>query len=448
MNTATARQINGAPLGQEVIGRGSREGARLMREWFASLTQASQEGKKAAYVFVMGSMSEVLRTFDMPIVFPEVMALQAAVRGTAATFLKEAEDYGFSPDVCGYVKSDIAMHLRGGDHPMGQIPKPSLLVTTNMCNTYFKWVEFSERIHAAPIATIDVPYGRAAKTSSQPGDADYKFELAYVVGQIKELIAACERLTGKRFDIDKFRQHLRYSNTMNRYWQLLLALNERMPAVYSALTDGLAFLGMSNCFRASAEGARYMKDLYEEMEYRSLNGIGAMTRKDGKDVPIDQRFRLGFMGVPCYSKFTGFAELFSNWGGVFVISTYLKMASGGVAIGYEVDLNNPIESFAEGIMLALREIQSDGLFEHSDIESRFSPYKLDGIVYHGVKSCRGGSGGLADRRFHTSEALSLPTVLLESDIVDPRAVSIAQMRNRVDAFFEGMVSRQQKGATH
>lgn len=428
----------------DIVGRGSREGARLMREWFASLTEASRQGQKAAFVFVMGNMNEVLRTFDLPIVFPEVTALQTAVRGTSEGYLKEAEDYGFSPDVCGYVKADIAMHLRGGEHPMGLIPKPALVVTTNACNTYFKWAEIWERLYEAPVVTIDIPNDRACGPRSMPGDKNFRYELSYVVTQVKELIASCERITGKKFDIDKFREHLGYANIMSRYWKRLLALNERTPAVYNALTDGLAFLGMANCFRATREGADYFKSLYEEMEYRSDHGIGSMTRKDGKDVPVEQRFRLGLLGVPCYPIFRGFSEFFSDWGGVFVISSYLKFASGGTALGYEFDLDNPIESFAEGSLLTVRETQQGLLFDFPDIESKFSPYKLDGIVYHGVKSCRTASSGLADRRYHASERLGLPTLLLESDIVDPRAVAKAQMKNRTDAFFEGLIARKQK----
>ena len=279
------------------------------------------------------------------------------------------------------------------------------------------------------MVTIDIPNQRAACLKSMPGDRDFKFEQAYVVQQVKELIAACERVTGTKFDIDKFREHLRHANTMSRYWKMLLALNERKPAVFNALTDGLAYLGMANCFRATEEGAIYFKQLYEEMEYRSKNGIGALTKKDGKDVPVEQRFRLGLMGVPCYPIFRGFSEFFSDWGGVFVMSSYLKFASGGTALGYEFNLDDPIESFAEGSLLTVRETQTGLLFNFPDIEDRLSPYHLDGIVYHGVKSCRTASAGLADRRYHSSEVLGLPTLLLELDIVDPRAVSKAQMKN-------------------
>jgi len=433
-----------APADEAIVGRGARESARLMRGWFSSLTEAARHDRKAAYVFTMGNMNEVLRTFDMPIVYPEVTALQTAVRGTAEDYLKEAEDYGYSPDICGYVKVDVAMHLRGGGHPMGLIPKPSIAVTTNACNTYFKWAEIWSRLYGAPVVTIDVPNERAANCRSLPGDEDFKYELAYVVGQVEELIEICEEVTGTRFDIDKFRQHLDYANRMSRYWKMLLALNERTPAVFSALTDGLAFLGMANCFRATEEGATYFKELYEEMAYRSAHGLGATTRKDGRDVPVEQRFRLGLLGVPCYPYFRGFSELFSDWGGVFVISSYLKFASGGTALGYEFDLDNPIESFAEGTLLTVRETQTGLLFDFPDIEDKLSPYRLDGIVYHGVKSCRTVSTGLADRRLHSVDGLDMPTLMLESDIVDPRVVAKAQMKNRADAFFEGLTVRQQK----
>ena len=439
-----AQQGNAAPTDPGIVGRGSREGARLMRKWFTSLTEAARHDRRAAFVFVMGNMNEVLRSFDLPIVFPEVTALQTAVRGTAEDFLKIAEDYGYSPDVCGYVKADIAMHLRGGEHPMGLIPKPGLAVITNACNTYFKWAEAWERLYGAPVVTIDVPNERAAGTRSRPGEKNFKFEHEFVVAQIRELIATCERVTGRRFDIDRFREHLRHSNTMTRYWRLLIALNRNTPAVFNALSDGLAFLGMSNCFRATEEGANYFKELYEEMQYRVQHGLGSTTRKDGQDVAVDQRFRLGFFGVPCYPIFKTFSEFFTDWGGVFVVSSYLHYASGGAAVGYEYDLDHPIESFAEGTLLQVRETQSGLLFDFPDIDDRMSPYRLDGIVYHGVKSCRTASTGLADRRLHLSKSLGLPSLLIESDIVDPRAVSKAQMKNRIDAFFEGMIARRQK----
>src|SRR3972149_3290895 len=87
----------------DIVGRGAQDGARLFREWFQGMTETAEAGRSAAYVFVMGSLAEILRVFDYPMVFPEIHALQMAVRRTAHEYLNQAEDVGFSPDICGYV---------------------------------------------------------------------------------------------------------------------------------------------------------------------------------------------------------------------------------------------------------------------------------------------------------------------------------------------------------
>jgi len=109
----------------EIVGRGNNDGAALFREWFEDLNASADRGDSAAYVFVMGSMAELLRVFDLPVVFPEINSLQTAVRRVAHEYLNQAEDYGYSPDICGYVKADVAVQLRGGAHPMGQIGRAS-----------------------------------------------------------------------------------------------------------------------------------------------------------------------------------------------------------------------------------------------------------------------------------------------------------------------------------
>jgi hypothetical protein len=84
-----------------IVGRGRSEGARLFREWVNELTEAGARGERSAYIFVMGSMAEILRSFDMHTVFPEVNFLQTAVRHVSHDYLNEAEGMGYSPDIFG-----------------------------------------------------------------------------------------------------------------------------------------------------------------------------------------------------------------------------------------------------------------------------------------------------------------------------------------------------------
>jgi benzoyl-CoA reductase subunit B len=421
-----------------IVGRGNREGARLFQEWFADLGVAAEEERGGAYVFVMGSLAELMRCFDFPVVFPEVNSLQTAVRHQAHEYLNEAEDYGYSPDICGYVKADVATQLRGGSLPMGRIPRPAIAVYTNACNTYIKWAEIWERMYDCPIVTIDVPGSRAAGLRPGRGDPDFENDRSYVLAQLRELIPLLEKTSGKAFDIDRLRETLGHANTAALGWQRVLELNKATPSVFNALTDGTIFLGVSNCLRGTPEGARYFDDLVEEMEIKSAEGIGTIT---------DEQYRLLFVGVPCYPIFRRFAELFSEWGGTFVNSTYLWFASGGANEGFQYDLDRPLESLAEGLLLGVRAAMDSMFFQTESLLQMFDTYQADGVVYHPIKSCRTVSTGLADNRREVMSRGDVPSLFIESDMMDRRVVSEAQLKNRIDAFFEGLASRRVKAAT-
>lgn len=420
-----------------IVGRGNREGARLFREWFEELTRAAEEGRGGAYVFVMGSLGELLRVFDLPVVFPEINSLQTAVRKVAHEYLNEAEDLGYSPDICGYVKADIATQKRDGRLPMGRIPRPSIAVLTNACNTYIKWAEIWERMYHMPSYVLDVPGSRADGLLPGRGDRDFENDRRYVTAQLRELILLLEEVTGKRFDVDRLRETLGYANRMNRGWKRVLELNQSRPSLFNALSDGTIYLGVSNGFRGAAEGAAYFDDLVEEMEYKQANGVGTL---------VDEQYRLIFVGVPCYPIFRRFTELFTEHGGTFINSTYLWFASGGSNLGFQYDVKDPVESLAEGLLLGVRDSMDSMFFQTRALAQMIDEYAADGIVFHPIKSCRTVSTGLADNRRALMERRDIPSLFVESDMMDRRVVSEAQLKNRIDAFFEGLASRRQVAA--
>lgn len=426
MNAATAGGL---------VGRGNADGARLFREWFSDLSQAAEEGRPGAYVFVMGSVAELLRCFDFPIVFPEINSLQTAVRHVAHEYLDQAEDYGYSPDICGYVKADVAAQLRGGVLPMGKIPKPGLAILTNACNTYIKWGEIWERMYQTRAFVLDIPGSRAADLSPAPGQRSFDNDRRYVLAQLQELITVCETISGVKFDIDRLRTSLAHANEMATGWARVLELNRSRPSLFNALTDGTIYLGVSNSLRGTKEGAAYFTDLVEEMEYKQAHGIGTLT---------EELYRLIFVGVPCYPMFRRFGELFTEWGGTFVNSTYLWFASGGAHQGYQYDLAHPLESLAEGLLLTVRSAMDSMFFQTAPMLQMVNDFSADGVVYHPIKSCRTVSTGLADSRRALMQLTDIPSLFIESDMMDRRVVSEAQLKNRIDAFFEGLASRKQQ----
>ncbi len=242
-------------------------------------------------------------------------------------------------------------------------------------------------------------------------------------------------MTGKPFDIDRLREVLGVTNEMGRSWRRLLEINKGTPAVYDSMMEGTIFLGVVNALRGTPEGAKYFADLVEEMEYKLEQRISPHGEES-------EKHRLIFVGVPCYPIFRRFYHLFSDWGGTFVGSTYLWFASGGFNLDFEYDLDRPLESLAEGLMLGVQSAVDSMLFQDRALIEAIDTYGADGVVYHPIKSCRTVSTSLADSRRVVLEERDVLCLYIESDMMDKRVVSEAQLKNRIDAFFEGLDSRK------
>jgi benzoyl-CoA reductase subunit B len=409
------------------------EGQRLIKDWYASLETANERGAPVANIFVMGNAIEILRAFDFELVFPEINSLQTGVRKTSEEYIRLSEDYGMSPDVCSYVKADVGLILKKGEHPAGRIPKASLAIASNMCNTFVKWAEIWERWLKVPTFVLDLPGQRAAGWEVRSGDPQHMADSRWIEAQYRDLIEKCEQITGRKLDLDRLAEVEERTNTMVRHWNNVMELNRTCPAPYNAMLDGLTFIGIMNVYRGAPEGVEYMRRLEEHLRAKVARGEGRVS---------DERFRLLFSGTPCYVSMRRLVELFETWGGVFAYSDYLTFAAGGLdAAGAGYDISRPVESLAEVTALAAHRGLSHQFFSHEALAQQIKDYSADGVVFHGIKSCRFVSSGMADTREYITRRLDVPSLYIESDLIDPRYWSDAQIKNRVDAFFEALQQR-------
>ncbi|HEX5569774.1 MAG TPA: 2-hydroxyacyl-CoA dehydratase family protein, partial [Ktedonobacterales bacterium] len=293
-------------------------GQRLVNQWLKNVHTAPERGQPVAYVFVMGNAIEILRAFGFELVFPEINSLQTGVRKAAPEYLARAEDFGFSPDVCSYVKADVGLMLSDMQHPSGaRIPRPDIAIASSLCNVYIKWAEIWERHFGASTFVLDIPGKRFANWRPIPGSPQYDADKRWVGGQLEDLIAQCERITGQRFDPDKLAEVEANVNEMVRLWVEILKLNQHRPAPYNSMLDGLTYIGVLNAWRGTAEGVAYMRLLRDEVAAKVARGEGRVR---------DERYRLIFSGTPCYVNLRRMVERFETHGGVFAASDYLTYA--------------------------------------------------------------------------------------------------------------------------
>jgi benzoyl-CoA reductase subunit B len=416
-------------------------GQRLVNQWLANLNTAQERGRPVAYIFVMGNAIEILRAFDFELVFPEINSLQTGVRKAAPDFLAKAEDFGFSPDVCSYVKADVGLMLSDMQHPSGtRMPPPNIAIASTLCNVYIKWAEIWERQFGTPAFVLDIPGKRFAAWQPLPGTPAYEADKRWVEAQLRDLIERCEQITGTPFNPDRLAAVLDLTNEMIRLWVEVLKLNHHRPAPYNSMLDGLTYIGVLNAWRGTPEGVAFMQLLRDEMAAKVAHGKGRVA---------NERFRLIFSGTPCYVNMRRLIELFESHGGVFAASDYLTYAAGGLdSSGLFYDPSRPLESLAEVTTRASQLGLSNHFFSHHTLAQQVKDYSADGIVYHGIKSCRTVATSMADNREYVTTRYGLPTLYIESDLIDPRYWSDAQIKNRVDAFFEVLEQRALLAAGH
>ena len=165
----------------------------MIAEHYHRLATAKESGKKVVYTFVPGNLTELISSFGLLPVLPEINALQSGMRGRTGEYITLAEKHGHSEDVCTYVKCDIGMLLKGNVGPTGEkLPEPDLLLLSYTgCFTFMKWFELLREEYHSPVAMLHVPYQPDGRVTPAMRD--------YVVKQLRDtVIPALERVSGRR----------------------------------------------------------------------------------------------------------------------------------------------------------------------------------------------------------------------------------------------------------
>lgn len=394
---------------------------------FKELANVKNTGKKVVYTFVPGNLSELIRSFDMLPVYPEINALQSGMRKKSEAYIKEAENWGHSEDVCTYVKCDIGMMLKGNIGPTGEkIPDPDLLLLSYTgCFTFLKWFENLEKLYpGVPVALLHTPYQENGEITTDMTE--------YMVKQLKnDVIPKMEQVSGQKFSPEKLKTILQHSADTEDLIVKIFNTTKNVPSPIDAYFAGVYYIGPINIgFRGTAEATEYYKELYSEILERVKLGLGPLTPEGEME---EEKFRLVVEGPPNWTSFREFWKLFYDMGAVIVSSSYTRV--GGVyKYGFRHDPSRLLESLSEYCM---------GCYTNMNLPQRvdmladeIKEYKADGFLVNSIKSCNSFSAGQLLIMRTLEDRLGIPVGFIESDLVDPRYFSYSNIKNRLESFFQ------------
>jgi len=408
----------------------------MIQAYFSRLARAPDEGKKCVYTFVPGNLTELLGAFGVLPVLPEINALQSGMRGKSRDYIGLAEKLGHSEDVCTYVKCDIGMLKSGNVGPTGErLPEPDLLLLSYTgCFTFLKWFELLGQEYGCPVVMLHVPYqGDGVITDSMR---------RYVVDQLKKkVIPALERISGRAFDEDLLREQLARSAQAEDDLVWVLESAKQKPSPIDAYFGGVYYIGpIFTSFRGTQDAIDYYKELRAEVQERLRLGKGPII-PDGE--LREEKYRVVVEGPPNWTSFRQFWQMFTDEGAVVVASTYTKV--GGVYDnGFRHDPRRPLETLAEYCMGCYTNLN---LPTRVQMLSRYvKDYGADGFLINSVKSCNSFSAGQLVILREVEQRTGKPGGFIESDLVDPRYFSAANIKNRLESYFQ-MIEQKRGGGT-
>ena len=392
----------------------------IMTHYYIEAKTAADSGRKVAWI-TSGGPVEPLIAMDVIPVYPENHGAMIGAAKMGQDLCEKAEAMGYSSDLCSYARADIAAApIDGG--PIGGLPRPDMLVCcNNICGTVLKWFEVQARHFAVPLFILDTPVCHIDST-----DAVRR----YVRGQIQEYITFLETVCGPPMDMERMVAVGRLSIEAQRLWQAVLDTAVHRPAPMSAF-DAFFHLALIVTLRGTQTAVDYYRELLAEMRQRIAAGIGAVP---------DERYRLLWDNLPVWYRTRWLSDQFAAHGACLVADTYTSAWCSSMPY---LDENDFLRSMAEGYTRIYLNLGIDQMA--ASVVDMIDKYRVDGLVMHSNRSCKPYSLGQYDIQRIVAEQRGLPSLMLEADMVDPRAFAEGQIQTRIDAFMEMVKERKATG---
>ncbi|HSO20832.1 MAG TPA: 2-hydroxyacyl-CoA dehydratase family protein, partial [Desulfosarcina sp.] len=401
----------------------TKEMHRIMAEYFYELDRGAKSGeRKIAWCTSVGP-AEILRAMGFLVYFPETHSAMLGSSRMATDLIPKANAVGYSPDICSYLTADIGAYLEKVS-PLSKVfegiqgpPKPDVLVfNTNQCRDVQDWFGFYAQEYDVPVIGVHSYVGVQEVEQSH---------VQSIARQMQDLIPPLERITGSRFDMDRFKETVALSRECSELWKQVL---DTAAAVPSPITffDGTTLMGAAVVGRGTPEANACYRTLLDELNRRIEEKQGAVE---------DERFRIYWDGMPVWGRLSAHAKLFAGLKTNVLASTYCNSW-----IFSALDPDDPFNSMARAYT-ELFIVRADAPKE-AYIRDMLDFFKVDGIIYHDAKTCPNNSNCRYGMPQRLEKQTGIPSLTINGDLNDLRLISDEQTKTNVEAFIEQLAENK------
>lgn len=360
---------------------------------------------------------EICETLGVPVVYPENQAAAISAKGGGLRMCEHSEQNGYSNDICAYARISLAfMDIK--ECKELDMPQPDfILCCNNICNQMIKWYENISKELDIPMILIDIPYNTEFETSDD--------RVKYIRAQFDDAIVQLEKITGKVFSQERFKEVMEISQRSSKAWLKATSFAKYTPSPLNGF-DLFNHMAVAVCARGKIEAAEAFELLAEEYEQAVKDGTSTYRG--------EEKHRILFEGIACWPylrhKLTTLMQYNIN-----VVGTVYADAFG-------VIYNNVDE-----MMKAYSYVPNAVCFDRA-LKMRADVVKqtnCEGAVIHTNRSCKLWSGFMSELERRLREETGIPTVTFDGDQADPRNFSEAQYDTRIQGLYEVMEANKEGG---
>jgi len=414
--------------------------ASMVKKSICDTAKAREKGKTLAYTFVNCCYDEIIRAMDIVPVWTENYAGICGAKRDADRFISKAVSMGFSRSLCTYALCGIgfdkwreelgAMPL---DAPWGGQVRPDLMLSSGqiICEPRYKWYQTVQQyMPDVPIYTLDLPWPVYEEDMKVSEIEEYYVE--YIQEELHELVSFLEKHTRRKMDWGRLSEVVDLSE---KTWNLIWETFELRRAVPTPMDTGDAMNTMvpTMFMMGTQEGYDFYLELKKELEEK-------IRKKDG--VVEHEKYRLLWGGgLPPWFALNDF-NYFNSKGAVFPVEVTYRNVEPVNELKIP-DSRDPITRLAWRWVRywtywydkARKRPGSDPNVER--LIQYIEDYQIDGVVIHLAQSCRTMHLGLIWQLNQLKRIYKrIPSLILESDMIDIGQYSKVQTRNKIDAFIE------------
>jgi benzoyl-CoA reductase/2-hydroxyglutaryl-CoA dehydratase subunit BcrC/BadD/HgdB len=246
--------------------------------------------------------------------------------------------------------------------------------------------------------------------------------LDFMVAEMKALVAALEKATGRRFDKNNLRSLMEAVNRQEEYFEEVRDLICRAPQTPVRMNEQVSNVMTCQWHRGSEWAVGHARAFRDEVKHRVERGIAACP---------DERLRLMWIGAGLWHDTAFYTAFEEGYGAVFVWSMYLAFGPDGY-IRYGLD--DPMRALASRVVSFNEQLHNPPWANEWIIDQALR-HRIDAaLLLIPTGSRPSATGSYFIKR--ALEAAGIPTLELWADMVDARGWDADEMRRQVSAFLD------------